>query len=82
MNRTELAKKVNLKDEDVKTLFDTIVSTVASGEEVSIHGFGSFLAVDKEARTARNPKTGETVNVPAHKAPKFKVSSAFKAAVK
>ena len=39
MNRTELAKKVNLKDEDVKALFDTIVSTVASGEEVSIHGF-------------------------------------------
>lgn len=82
MNRIELAKKVNLKDEDVKALFDTIVSTVASGEEVSIHGFGSFLAVDKEARTARNPKTGEAVNVPAHKAPKFKVSSAFKAAVK
>ena len=44
MNRTELAKKVNLKDEDVKILFNTIVSTVASGEEVSIHGFGSFLA--------------------------------------
>lgn len=81
MNRIELAKKVNLKDEDVKALFDTIVSTVASGEEVSIHGFGSFLAIDKEARTARNPKTGEAVNVPAHKAPKFKVSSAFKAAV-
>ena len=81
MNRTELAKKVNLKDEDVKTLFDTIVSTVASGEEVSIHGFGSFLAVDKEARTARNPKTGETVNVPAHKAVKFKVSKTFKDAL-
>lgn len=78
MKRPELAKEVGVSDEVVKKLFATIKDKVKAGDKVEIPGFGSFFAVSKAATTARNPKTGETVNVPAKRVPKFKVSSTFK----
>ena len=65
----------------VNEVFDTIKNTLASGEKVAIAGFGTFEAVERAARTGRNPKDGSTIQIPASKAPKFKAGKAFKDAV-
>ena len=66
----------------VDALFDTIVSTLKDGGEVSIAGLGIFSTKQRAARTARNPKTGAAVQVPAMKVPKFRAAKALKDAVK
>ncbi len=66
----------------VEAVLGGITSTLAAGESVSLVGFGTFSVTDRAARTARNPRTGETINVPASKAPKFKPGKALKDAVK
>ena len=64
------------------TLFETIIATVAKGEEVSIVGFGIFSARDRAACLVRNPKTGEKIQVQATRTPKFRAGKHFKDAVK
>ena len=59
-------------------MVDAIVEKRREGDEVAILGFGSFKVADRPARTARNPQTGETVEVPACKAVSFKVSKSLK----
>jgi DNA-binding protein HU-beta len=66
----------------VDTVFDSITKSLKSGEEVSVAGFGIFEAKTRAARTARNPRTGETIKVPAMKTPKFRAAKALKEAVK
>jgi DNA-binding protein HU-beta len=66
----------------VDTVFDSITKSLKSGNEVSIAGFGIFEAKTRAARTARNPRTGETIKVPAMKTPKFRAAKALKEAVK
>ncbi len=66
----------------VEAVIGGITSTLATGDSVSLVGFGTFSVADRAARTARNPRTGETINVPASKAPKFKPGKALKDAVK
>lgn len=86
MNRKELsnavAKKVNLTqavvNDAVGATFDTIKETLAKGEKVEIIGFGSFEAKLRDARTGRNPQTGETIEIPATVSPTFKAGKAFK----
>ena len=80
MNKQGLADWVHGKlggtkvqaEEIVDGLFDTIISTLKKGEEVSIAGFGIFSVKARAARMARNPKTGEQVKVAAKKVPKFR----------
>ena len=62
-------------------IFDTITYNLELGNEVEIHGFGKFSAVEKKARKARNPATGETIEVPARRSVRFKPSSTLKDAV-
>ncbi len=69
-------------EEVVDFVFDSIADCLKRGEEVSIAGFGSFVAKQRKARTARNPRTGATVQVPAMKVPKFKAGKGLKDAVK
>ena len=69
-------------EEVLDLIFDTIAHTMKSGDEVSIAGFGTFLARHQKARTARNPKTGEAVHVPPTTKPKFRAGKALKEAVK
>ena len=86
MNRKELAAKVAEKAEVpaghaetvVSATFDAIGESLASGEKVTVQGFGAFEVTERAARTARNPATGEDVQVPASKAPKFKPGKALK----
>ncbi len=66
----------------IDTIFDTITHSLKKGEEVSIAGFGKFVAKARAARDARNPKTGEVVKVPATTVPKFSAAKALKDAVK
>jgi DNA-binding protein HU-beta len=60
------------------TIIETIEESVAGGEPVKIAGFGTFTAAERKARTARNPRTGETIEVASSKSPKFKPSKSFK----
>ncbi len=66
----------------VDTVLETIVKHLKKGEEVSIAGLGIFSVKTRAARTARNPRTGETIKVPAMKVPKFRAAKALKDAVK
>ncbi len=59
-------------------ILETIQSAVAAGEKVSITDFGNFERRERAARTGRNPQTGETMEVPASKAPAFKPGKKFK----
>jgi DNA-binding protein HU-beta len=65
----------------VEAVLGTITKTMSSGDEVRLLGFGNFVVADRKATTARNPRTGETINVAASKSPKFKPGKALKDAV-
>lgn len=86
MNKTELVKVVAEKADltqavaadAVNAMIDAIVEKLAEGDEVAILGFGSFKVAERPARTARNPQTGEMVEVPASKAVTFKLSKSLK----
>lgn len=62
----------------VDSVFDSIVEAVAAGEKVNISGFGIFESKTRAARTGRNPRTKETVEIPASTVPSFKAGKAFK----
>jgi Bacterial nucleoid DNA-binding protein len=62
-------------------LLDVIPMAVAAGEQVSITGFGTFEAVYREARPGRNLQTGQSMQIPAGWAPRFKPGRAFKGLV-
>lgn len=69
-------------EEVIQMVIDSIISTLKAGNEVSLAGLGIFSVKQRAARDARNPKTGETVKVPATKVPKFRAAKAFKDSVK
>lgn len=56
----------------VNTIFEEITSTLAEGNRVELRGFGAFSVKHRPARIGRNPRTGETVNVPEKHVPYFK----------
>ena len=59
----------------------TILVSLKRGEKVSIVGFGNFSVSERKATTGRNPRTGESIQIPASKRPKFSVGKALKDAV-
>lgn len=65
----------------VEALFDTIVKTLARGEEVAITGFGTFKVAKRAARMGVNPKTGEKIQIKASVKPKFRAGKLLKEAV-
>ena len=89
MNKAELiaavAEKTGLSKKDseraVNATFQTIESTIETGEKVQLVGFGMFDVKTREARKGRNPKTKEEIDIPASKDPVFKDGKAFKDAV-
>ena len=90
MNKADLASAIHAKiggtkvqaEEVVELMIDSITSTLKKGGEVSLAGLGIFSAKTRAARTARNPRTGEAVQVPAMKVPKFRAAKALKDAVR
>jgi DNA-binding protein HU-beta len=88
MNKRELIDAISdrLGDkksatEAVNAVLETIQSTVAAGDKVAITGFGVFEKSERPARTARNPATGATIEVPKSSVPKFRPGADFKALV-
>ena len=89
MNKTELiasvAEKAGMTKKDaeraVNAALETITAALAEGDRVQLSGFGIFEVKTREARTGRNPRTKETIQIPASKAPVFKASSALKATI-
>jgi len=65
----------------VDAVFDNISSSLKGGGEVRLVGFGTFSVVNRKATTGRNPRTGETIQIPASKQPKFKAGKGLKDAV-
>jgi len=65
-------------NEAVESILDTVVRTVSKGERVALTGFGIFEKVERKARSARNPATGEKVRVKKTSVPKFKAGQGFK----
>ncbi len=90
MNKSELvayiADKVGTTKADaermVDAFMDAVTETLKKEDAVTLTGFGAFSISHRKARVARNPRTGEAVNVPASKAPKFKAGKKLKDAVK
>ena len=68
--------------ETLTELFDEITKTVKKGDVVDVSGFGKFVLKESKAKTGVNPATGEKIDIPAKKAPKFRPAKAFKEAVK
>ena len=62
-------------------MIDAITKSMQDGEPISIVGFGTFLVRERAARTGRNPKTGDTIQISASRTPAFKAGKALKDAV-
>ncbi len=90
MNKAELVDAIVAESgatkstvaEVLRAFEEVVVSNVSKGEKIVLSGFMSFERVDRKARTARNPQTGEPIQVKASKAPKVSIGSTFKKAVK
>ncbi|MEU2431259.1 HU family DNA-binding protein [Streptomyces sp. NPDC007861] len=85
MNKAQLVEAIADKmggrqqaAEAVDAVLDAIVRAVVSGDRVSVTGFGSFEKVDRPARYARNPQTGERVRVKKTSVPRFRAGQGFK----
>src|SRR5689334_25100443 len=89
VNKSELIDKMHesagLSKSDAESalnaFIDAVQSAVASGDKVTLPGFGVFAPKTNSARMARNPRTGETISVPESKSAKFTVGAKFKAQV-
>ena len=83
---TALAGKAELSKKDAEKALNAFVEVVSdamkAGDKVQLVGFGTFESKDRPARTARNPRTGEAVKIPASKAVSFKVGKALKDSLK
>jgi DNA-binding protein HU-beta len=65
----------------VDAIFDNITSALKTGDTVALLGFGTFVVKSRAARSGRNPRTGETIEIAASKVPGFKAGKALKDAV-
>lgn len=90
MNKAAIVEKVHATlggtkadaERAVDTMVDAIINGLKNGQEVSIAGLGIFEAKMRGARTGRNPRTGESIQIPAMRVPKFRSAKALKDAVK
>ena len=89
MNKTELinaiAEKAGLSKADAKKALDAFVcsveETLAKGDKLTLVGFGTFEVRERAARTGKNPRTGEKIQIAASKNPVFKAGKALKDAI-
>ena len=90
MNKTELtvamAEKLNKPKKEVEEFLnaftDTVTETLQEGDKVQITGFGTFETRERAAREGRNPRTKETINIPASTVPVFKAGRTLKDSIK
>ena len=86
MNKDELIDQIALKasvtkkqaDAVLTAAIETIIEAVSEGDKVTLVGFGSFEARERQAREGRNPKTGDKMEIPATRVPAFSAGKLFK----
>ncbi len=86
MNKTELIAAISANTEltkkdaekALKAFIDVVGNELSKGEKVQLAGFGTFEVVERAAREGINPRTKETIQIPASKAPKFKPMKSLK----
>lgn len=86
MNKKELIERIVEKtglskhnaELVLKAFIDTVEETVASGDKVQLVGFGTFEPRERSARVGHNPRTGESIDIPATRVPVFKAGKVFK----
>lgn len=89
MNKGEFVDAVAAKSDMSKTdaaaavdaVLDSVTEALKKGDQVTLVGFGTFLVRKREARTGRNPRTGEPLEIAASNVPSFKAGKALKDAV-
>lgn len=89
MNKNDLIAAVAAVNEMTKAdaatavdgVFKAVTNALAGGEEIRLVGFGTFSVANRAASEGRNPRTGEKIQIPASKQPKFKAGKALKEAV-
>lgn len=89
MNKTELinaiAERSGLTKKDAEkalgATIDAITAALAAGDKIQLTGFGSFEVKERAARVGRNPRTGESTEIPASRIPAFKAGKALKDSV-
>ena len=90
MNKGDLVEKIasevgltkRTSSEAVGAITSVITEALARGEKVTLVGFGTFQVVERKARRGRNPQTGQTIEIPAKKVPKFKAGRGLREAVR
>ncbi len=89
MNKTQLVEKLSEEYEFTKVfareiidnVFNSLAETIQKGGEVSISGFGNFKVAERQARSGRNPRTGEPIKIAATKNIKFKPATSLRASL-
>ena len=89
MNKDDLKSKVassvgvskSEATKSVDAVFSSITNSLKGGNEVRLVGFGTFLITNRAATTGRNPRTGESIQIPAKKVPKFRAGKSLKETV-
>jgi len=89
VNRNDLVEAVaantNMSKADAATAVDAVIDAITaalkSGNEVRLAGFGTFVVTQRAASEGRNPRTGEKIQIPASKQPKFRAGKGLKEAV-
>jgi len=90
MTKAELIDKIasgaGLSKTDASKALDSTLNAIKSslkkGQKVTLVGFGTFSTSKRKARKGRNPRTGQAINIPAARVPKFTSGKAFKDAVR
>ncbi len=81
----KIVEKTELSEKDAalfyKAFTETVIEALKNGEKVQLTGFGTFEAGERAAREGRNPFTGEVIQIPATRTPKFKAGKSFKEAI-
>jgi len=88
MNKAELIEEVSnktgLTKKETQNVIDATIEVIRNvlsrGEKVTLVGFGTFLVIEKKARRGVNPRTRETIQIPAKKVPKFRAGKGFREA--
>jgi integration host factor subunit beta len=87
MTKSELVEAIagkikNFSKKDIELIvdiiFNSMIESLRAGDKVEIRGFGSFKVKERRARKGRNPKTGETIDIPFKKVPFFKAGKELK----
>lgn len=86
MNRKELIESISLKtgltkkdaERALQAFLESVEETLMDGNKVSLVGFGTFESRERSARNGRNPRTGETIHIPATRVPVFKAGKKLK----